>query len=115
MSDNNQPVPHSQLSSAIWRRSSSVDLVFRLVMFFNSLPTYNPKIEPIVEIRASERQIHCSPQLFKLMAVLKSADFRSRNIFSSEKSVQKAQEILKAEYLKIAHQWQRRSRQHSQS
>lgn len=72
-------------------------------MFFNSLPTYIPKNRPIVEMRASERQMFCSPQLFKLMAVLKSADFRSRNIFSSEKSVSKAQEILKSEYLKIAH------------
>ena len=46
------------------------------------------------------------------MAVLKSADFRSRNILSTEKSVNKAQEIVKAEYVRIAHVWQRMSRGH---
>ena len=47
------------------------------------------------------------------MAVLKSADFRSRNIFTPNNSMQKMQEVLKAEYLKQALIWQRWSRQTS--
>ena len=49
------------------------------------------------------------------MAVLKSADFRSRNIFSSRGQTSKVQEELKAQYLKHAQQWQRLSRQQSSS
>ena len=44
------------------------------------------------------------------MAVLKSADFRSRNIFTENGAVEKASEALKADYLKMAQIWQRWSR-----
>ena len=49
-------VPANQLDGPLWARGSSLDLIFRLVMFFNSLPSYTPKQKPIVEMRAFERQ-----------------------------------------------------------
>ena len=48
-------IPQNQLDDAIWHRGSSIDIVFRLVMFFNSLPTYIPKQKPIVALRSFER------------------------------------------------------------
>ena len=48
-------VPQNQLSGPIWHRGCSLDLVFRLVMFFNSLPGYSSKQKPIVEMRSFER------------------------------------------------------------
>lgn len=47
------------------------------------------------------------------MAVLKSADFRSRNIFSEDRVVEKATEAMKADYLKLAQTWQRWNRNQS--
>ena len=89
----------------IWQRGSSLDLVFRLVMFFNSLPSYIAKQKPIVEMRSFERQKFCSPQVFKLMAALKSADFRSRNIFGRAEVLRRAQESMKSDYLRQAQTW----------
>ena len=37
------PIPQKQPDHAIWRKDSSLDLVFRLVMFFNSMPSYIAK------------------------------------------------------------------------
>jgi hypothetical protein len=55
------------------KRGSSQELVFKLVLFFNSLPGVkgSSKLVPVVPLRERERLEHCSPQLFKLMAVMK--------------------------------------------
>jgi len=88
----------SERVEGLWKRGSSIDLFFRLVMFFNSLPSVGSRSKPLVPFRASERQKFCSPQLFKLMAVLKAADLTSRNTFESGSISKSNREILKATY-----------------
>ena len=48
------------------------------------------------------------------MIILKKADFRSRNIFSSEKQTQRLHEILNTEYFKMTQVWHRLSQQTSE-
>lgn len=90
-----------------------MDLIFRLVMFFNSLPSYSPKQSPILSLRSFERQKFCSPQLFKLMMVLKMADYRSRNMFASSQSIARNKAALKTIYSKLAAIWQQWNRRTS--
>ena len=48
-------------AQGVWERGSSLDLIFRIVMFFNSLPGYVSKQKPIVPLRQKEAQNFCSP------------------------------------------------------
>lgn len=59
------------------KRGSSFELVFKLVLFFNSLSCIkgSQKKTPVINLRSHERQHHCSPQLFKLMGYLKISDY----------------------------------------
>lgn len=59
------------------RKGSSFELVFKLVLFFNSLASIKgaKKYTPVVSLTSKERFHYCSPQLFKLMAILKISDY----------------------------------------
>lgn len=77
-------------------RGSFFEIVFKLVLFFNSLPGIkgNLKTKPEVPLRESERLDFCSPQLFKLMSVLKSVDHQSRRLFMTEHQKLQDQHLL---------------------
>lgn len=63
---------------------STFELIFKLVMFSNSLPTFKAgkKIEVVVKLRTPERNQFLSPQIIYLIGHLKVADYLSRRLLS---------------------------------
>lgn len=63
-------------------RGSFIDLVFRLVMFHQSLDGV-PDWPPIYSLNDLERALYCDKQFFKLMLVVMIADSESYQMVGS--------------------------------
>lgn len=61
-----------------WSRGSGLDLVFKLILLFSVLPGHGKGQQCLYELSSKEMFKICSPQLLRLMGVLKMADYSSR-------------------------------------
>lgn len=60
-----------------WKPGSSLSLVFKCVLFYNSLPGLrgNKLQAAVVPLKNRERKLFCSPQLFKLISLMKVTEY----------------------------------------
>ena len=89
---------------------STFELIFKLVMFGNSLPTFRggKKIEVVVKLRTSERNQVLSPQILYLMGHLKVADYLSRRLLSVDSNTtQTDKQLIYSLYHRLALKWSR--------
>ena len=89
------------------KRGSTFELVFKLVMFFNSLPGVHgtSRQNPTVPMRQAERRDFCSPQLFRLLVIVKVADQKARSLFCSATVVKTIRSNLENHYEQIIANW----------
>lgn len=69
-------------------RGSFVDLVFRLVMFHQSLDGVS-EWPPVYSLNQQERALYCDKKFFRLMKVLMIADSESYQFLGSEEQMLK--------------------------
>ena len=86
-------------------RGSFVDLVFRLVMFHQSLPGVNA-FPALVLLTKEERLIYCDEHLYRLMRILMINDSCSYlYVYNPDKNMETNNEEFKANSIFLIEEW----------